>query len=486
LDAQSNYGIIHTLKIHIAMNQNDSYKGNENQDNFVQKDVFRELELAENAVSDIYEFKEQFRVKTIYENFKGLYSFGNIFKYILSIITGSLAAIGFFFLLYIEGFTGFFNYFLMGLAVLFAASMSFGLEKARYTIVPIVVKSFLRDKKVQKGLFLAALLLQIVSISSTIYGTYNVVNLYYVPSLQDVEAVGGEQNQDIADYQTKIEKAENEKAAIEKRRAKYEKSSGKNGSWIQHKDYTLLTSNISDFEAQMVALREQIRADKKETKADNKDTEKVHAQSKYTFVWVSSIVSLLAEILLSVILFFLIKYKFSTLKQLDTIQSPIQTVLNLVDNPLTQLKSSLIGGNQLVIATNQGANIGINQNTPGFKVVGQNQAENVTNFSTNQGANSLYTGSQIGFKTGANNGTNSTLKTPHNLLKPQTVTADELGKIQLKIFHYEKMVRESESKAKTLKQTAAIERNKTALKNRKNKLRYWQKKKTEYQGKTIA
>jgi len=467
------------------MNNNDVHKDN----NFVQKDVFKELELAENAVSDIYEFKEQFRVKTIYENFKGLYSFGNIFKYILSIITGSLAAIGFFFLLYIDGFTGFFNYFLMGLAVVFAASMSFGLEKARYTIVPIVVKSFLRDKKVQKGLFIAALSLQIISISSTIYGTYNVVNLFYVPVLANVEAVGGEQNALIADYQNKIKNAKDEKSAIEKRRSKYEKSSGKNGSWIQDEVYNQLVADISTFEAQITDLREQIRADKQVTKADNKDTEKEHAASKYTFVWVSSIVSLLAEILLTTILFFLIKYKFSTLKQLDTIQSPIATVLNLVDNPLTQLKSSLIGGNSLVIAQSGGANIGINQNTPGFKIVGENQGANVTNFSANQGANigvnSLYTGSQIGFKTGTNNGTNSTPKSGAKMVSVQTVSTNELSKIELKILHYSKQVRDSENRLKTLKQKAAIEKTKTALKNRQKNLQYWEKKKADFQGKTI-
>lgn len=474
-----------------------NYKGNENDANFVQKDVFTELSLAENAVTDIYNFKEKFRVKTIYENFKGLYSFGSVFKFILSLITASFASIGFFFLLYIDGFTGFFNYALMILAGLFAASFSFGLEKARYTIVPIVVKSWLRDKKVQRGLLLAALSLQVISISSTIYGTYQVVNLFYTPTLADVEAVGGEQDKDIADYQTKINEAKAEKQAIENRRAKYEKSSGKTGAWIQKEDYTLLTANITDYEAQITTLREQIRADKKETKADNKDTEIQHAASKYVFVWVSSIVSLLAEILLSAILFFLIKYEFSTLKQLDTIQSPMATVLNLVDNPLTALKSHLIGGgHNLVIASNTAANVpplATNQ-TGSFDPLNMNQGANVTNFSTNQGVNigvnSLYKGSQIGFKTNANqatkSGQNSSQKTTHKRVSVQSVSTNDLAKIELKILHYKKQVRDVENRLKTLKQKGAILEAKKTLKNRLQNLKNWEEKKADFQGKIIS
>jgi len=509
-----------------------NYKGNENDTNFVQKDVFTELSLAENAVTDIYNFKEKFRVKTIYENFNSLYKFGGGFKFILSFITGSLAAIGFFFLLYIDGFSGFFNYFLMGLAVLFAASMSFGLEKARYTVVPIVVKSWLRDKKVQKGLLLAALSLQIVSISSTIYGTYQVVNLFYVPTLGDSGGVGAEQGVLIANYESKIEAAKADKAEIDVERDKYHKKSGKPSGWIEHEVYNQLTTDISDFEAQIVDLRQQVRDDKKELKTDNKEIEKEHAASKYVFVWVSSIVSLLAEILLSVILFFLIKYEFSTLKQLDTIQSPLQTVLNLVQNPLTALKSHLVGGNGLVIAqsgggqvpqmvtnqtgnfdplnmtasnvppiiTNQGANI------PPLNTGASNVPPLVTNSATNTGANippisannqpqnytsnSLYTGSPnrrtAGFRIGENNSTNTPPKNKPKRVSVQSVSTDDLAKIELKILHYKKQVRDTQNRLKKLKQKGAILEAKKTLKNRQQNLKNWEQKKADYQGKTIA
>ena len=340
-----------------------NYKGNENEQTFVQKDVFKELELAENAVTDIYQFKEDFRVKTIYEKYGGLYKFGDKFKYVLSFITASLASIGFFFLFYFDSFEGVFNYILLGLSVVFAAAMCVGLEYARYVIAPIVAKSYLRDGKLQKALIIAALSIQIASISSTVYGTYKVIELYYTPKLADENSVGGEDSQQIANYEAKIKEAKAEKQGIEKRRAKYEKSSGKNGSWIQDEDYRRLTAQISDFEASIVNLRENIRIDKKTLRSDNNAVLAQHGKDKYLFVWVSLVIALLSEILLTTILFLLQKYKYSTLKQLDVIQSPLQTILQLVENPLTQLKANLIGvGGSHSLTPNIATNVVTNNN----------------------------------------------------------------------------------------------------------------------------
>lgn len=504
------------------MNNNSNHKDNESMETFVQNDVFKELELAEKAVTDIYKFKEDFRVKTVYESFGGLYKFGDKFKFILSFLTASLATIGLFFLFYFDTFDGFINYVLIGLAAIFGLSVAIGLEFTKYVISPIVAKSWLRDKKVQKALLLTSIVIMCASVVSTVYGTYKIIELYYVPVLADVDSVGAEQSSDIADYQTKIAEAKADKAKIDKQRDKYHKRTGKPSGWIEHEVYNELTTNISDYEAEIRNLRGQIRADKKETKSDNQTTEIEHATNKYAFVWVGGIVAFLCELGLAIVLFLLQKYKYSTLKQIDTIQNPIATVLNIVSNPLTELKSSLLGGNNLVVSANQNVqpipqntgsnvppmvtnqtsnvsplNINPTSNVPpivansGGVQVGANVGDLQGNYSASTSyTNSLYTGGQnrrtAGFKIGANNGTNLTPKNKPKPLNTQTVKTNELSKIELKIMHYTAKVRESENRLKTLKQKAAIEKAKTALKNRQRNLQYWQKKKAEYQGKVIA
>lgn len=503
------------------MNQNDSYKDNESMETFVQNDVFKELELAEKAVTDIYKFKEDFRVKTVYESFSGLYKFGDKFKFILSFLTASLATIGLFFLFYFDTFEGYINYVLIALAVIFGLSVAIGLEFTKYVISPIAAKSWLRDGKIQKSLIITLVVIMCASVGSTVYGTYKIIELYYVPVLVDVEAVGGDKKTEIANYQTKIDKAENEKTGIETRRKNYEKKSGKNGSWIQDKVYNQLVADISNFEAQIITLRGQIRTDKQTTKTDNQDTEIKHASNKYAFVWVGGIVALLCELGLAIVLFLLQKYKFSTLKQLDTIQSPLQTVLNLVQNPLTTLKSHLVGGNGLVIASSGGGHIPQNVTNQGLNVppIATNQAANVSplnittsnvpplvtnstqNISSNAPpiiannqpqnySNSLYTGGQnrraAGFRIGENNTANSSLQNTGKRVSVQSVSTNDLAKIELKILHYKKQVRDTQNRLNKLKQKSAIIEAKKVLKNRQQNLKNWQKKKADFQGKTIS
>lgn len=470
------------------MKNNDVHKDNESRETFVQNDVFKELELAENAVQDIYQFKEDFRVKTVYEKFAGLYKFGGKFKYILSFLTASLACIGLFFLFYFDTFEGFINYVLIGLAAIFGLSVAIALEYSKYVIAPLVAKSWLRDKKIQKGLVIASLVIILISVSSTIYGTYKIIELYYVPVLVDGKTVGGEQLELITSYQTKIADAKTEKEGIEKRRKSYEKRSGKNGSWIQDEVYNQLVVDVSGYEAQIATLRGQIRTDKESTELKNESTLKTHENAKYGFVWVGGIVALLCEIVLLTVLFLLQKYKFSTLKQLDTIQAPLQTVLQLVENPLTQLKSTLIGSGQLVI--NQGANVSplaINQNANIPPIQMQNK-EPGTN--ENQPPKMEKKQRPIGFQFAPKKTPEIEKEKPigkeDKPIEVQRVGVDELSKIELKIIHFTSQVKQSENRLKTLKQKAAIEKCKAALKNRKNKLRYWKKKKEAYQGKIIA
>ncbi|MGB0839177.1 MAG: hypothetical protein ACPGXL_03495 [Chitinophagales bacterium] len=185
-------------------------KGNEKQP-FLQSDVFKELANSKKVVTEIQEFKDDLRVKTIYENYNGLYKFGHKFKFVLSFLTASLAAIGLFFLFYIEGFTGVLNYTFIGLAAIFGLSFAIGMEYAKYILSPIISKSWLRDKSIKPLLSVAYFCLIVGSIGSTTYGLIKVIDLYYVPSLVNTDDVGTEQEILIAEYQTKIAKADTAK-----------------------------------------------------------------------------------------------------------------------------------------------------------------------------------------------------------------------------------------------------------------------------------
>ncbi|MGB0839176.1 MAG: hypothetical protein ACPGXL_03490 [Chitinophagales bacterium] len=287
-----------------------------------------------------------------------------------------------------------------------------------------------------------------------------------------------------------------QKSNIDKARKDYKTKTGNNSSWIDAKVYNQLTNDIAIYESQVIELRKEKRTDKKQAETDNAGTTIEHAANKYALVWVGVAVSFICELLLITVLHFFQLYKFKTLEQLDTIQSPLKTVFNLVDNPLTELRAHLLGGNGgLVIASGVNTS-GLQIGVPTPNVNNQIEQDLVTE-------KPHYSGAKIGFqygqkveeKTGekdAGISKESKLNQQSQTLEFQQVTKsspnksiDELAKIQLNIMRYEKRVNETETKINSLKQQAAIKRQKQVLKNRRDTLRYWQKKKEAYQRKVI-